>query len=208
MKYFDLTPTAQRLVDAHALGSDEKFISGLVKGIASLGLIGNEAAVIAFAENFHATATDEPEQTSEDEQEPEKEPKTAEPEDAPESRAAERSRIQSIISAPEAEGREQSAQHLALNTDIDAAAAIELLRTIPLTRKSAEQAVPAFAAGTRACTADGGLVLYDAGTGTAAMTSSALGFEPYDPMVPINEKNTGKSAWKAAVAKINSESDV
>lgn len=42
---------------------------------------------------------------------------------------AERTRIRSILTAPEARGREAAARHLALNTDLTSAAAIAALKT-------------------------------------------------------------------------------
>lgn len=47
-------------------------------------------------------------------------------------RAAERVRARTILSAPEANGRETLAAHLAFATDMDAAAAVDLLKASPV----------------------------------------------------------------------------
>ncbi len=45
---------------------------------------------------------------------------------------SERARISAIINAPEAKGRENLAQHLAFNTDLAPAAAIDMLKAAPV----------------------------------------------------------------------------
>jgi hypothetical protein len=55
-----------------------------------------------------------------------------------EARAEERARIASILDHKEAEGRDASAKHLALATDMSAEKAIALLATFPVTKPDAD----------------------------------------------------------------------
>lgn len=69
-----------------------------------------------------------------------------------EGKAAERTRVSAILTDPEAAGREATAQHLALKTDMSAEDASELMKTLPKTAaqtpaSGAAPAKPAAAAG-------------------------------------------------------------
>lgn len=103
---------------------------------------------------------------------------------------AERSRIAAILALDEAKGREASAQHLALNTDLTADAAKGVLSGLqpaaaaPASAEPAEPAAPAVPAVQRSADAPGGLVTVDPGQQPAG-------------------GNKAKAMWKDTIAAIN-----
>lgn len=89
--------------------------------------------------------------------------------------SAERARIEAILSHPEAEGRADSAKHLAFKTEMDAAAATSLLATMPKVKQEAATPPPAKSALERAMAAtNGGAGIgMDAGDGDPTPTMTA-----------------------------------
>ncbi len=88
---------------------------------------------------------------------------------------AERGRIEAILSHPEAEGRADSAKHLAFKTDMAAADATALLATMPKVKPEATTPAPAKSALERAMAAtNGGAGIgMDAGDGDTTTTMTA-----------------------------------
>lgn len=99
---------------------------------------------------------------------------------------AERERISAILALDEAKGREASAQHLALNTDLTADAARGVLAGLQpaAAPEPAEPAAPAAPAMQRSADAPGGLVTVS-------------------PTPPAMSGDASKSLWKDTIARIN-----
>ena len=92
---------------------------------------------------------------------------------------AERSRIQAIVSSPEAAGRDATAQHLAFATSMDAEGAVALLATMPRAVPAAAQAAQSHANANANANALAASTLAQMGT------TQALGADVDQPAEPV-----------------------
>ena len=208
-----LNPTLRRIADTHLRGNDALFLEGLIEAAEMFGLIGTEAKLVAFAEQWQGKPTQAshapaPQASiSEARQEAEREGRLA-------GATAERNRIRAILTDPLAADRWDAARHLAFGTDMSAAEAVALLQTVkPATPADALKSLPAHVA--RACNSPTGLVGFNAQAGTIATVEAGgapagatLGFCPApDPFVQASPKAKAAASWKKVTGQLNAEAD-
>jgi hypothetical protein len=208
----ELSPTLQIIADAHIRGTDALFLEGLVEGAGMLGLLGTEAKLISFAEQWQGKPNANPEAV----EQPTRQAGFDEARQAGELAGAtiERNRIKAILTDPLATDRADAAHHLAFGTDLTPAQALALLATVqPGTAAQALQSIPATIA--RACHAEGGLIAFDAALGAIAPVeaggrpkSASIGFAPApDPFQQSDPKAKALASWKRTTDALNAEAD-
>jgi|GEM_PF-6458470 len=204
-----LTDTLQRLADAHLRGNDALFLEGLIEGGERFGIFGNEAQIVAFAEQWQGKPTQASHAPA-----PQASINEAREQARQAGATAERARLRAILTDPLAADRWDAARHLAFHTSMTAPEAIALLQTVkPATPADALKSLPAHVA--RACNAEGGLVRFDASAGTIATVEAGgapagatLGFCPApDPFVQASPKAKAAASWKKVTGQLNAEAD-
>lgn len=215
----ELNPTLQRIADTHIRGTDANFLEGLTEAAEMFGLIGSEAKLVSFAEQWQGKKETKPAPT----QQPVPQASLDEArEDGRRAGAAfERQRLRAILTDPLAVDRMDAAKHLAFGTSMTDKEAIAFMQTVaPATLAQALQSLPATVA--RACNTSTGLVAFDAAAGAIASVDvgadggsnitpsvSLSSFERTpDPHAAIREtpEQKTKSLWKKITGNLNADS--
>lgn len=174
---------ALALARGHLFATDEQFLVGLSEALARLHSTATNADRIealnrSTAEHVRRVDADEIAEAK------------------AEGAKAERSRIEAILSAPDAVGNEAFARALAFGGDMAADAAIAALKSAPM--PSAE---PPLSVGLRSADAPGGLVIIGADGEPALAEESVVSVSP-SPL-PSTGGNKAKTMWKETIAAIN-----
>lgn len=193
MPTIDITPEIRRLARGTAFERDDAFLVAIATAIAELGAGAHRTDVLARASEDRIRAL----QAEADE---------AEAKGRQAGAQAERTRIASILTSREAEGREAVARSLAFASDMPAAAAIEALKMAPTKpawpAPAAQPAEPPKLDGIlRAADAPGGLVIVGPDGEPALAEGPVVSVSPEPPRRA--GENTAKALWKTVIDDVN-----
>lgn len=206
MPNFEISATAEMIASLDPRGSDPAFVQGVAAGLADLGSTTSEWRILAFAGGFMAGQAAQAEADAQPRPDAEAHAATI--------RQAERRRIAAILALGEAKGREASALHLAMTTDLPADAIAATLATLPSPQPASRWPAPRQPVGLsprldgpRSRDAAGGLVTFDPETGQAG-GGAAVAFAPCNPLEGSGPaKRDAKSVWSGVVAGLNAGGD-
>lgn len=193
-----------------SLAQDSDLIAGAKKALEQ-GLNDAEAA-LSYAIAWRSGFRDGRAALGYKSAEPEQDPETKRPLDADAIRKTERERIKAIVEAVPTD-KFRAALAIALNSDLPTGQAIDALHGLPMPQPSQISLSVPLNIGLRAKDAPGGLVTFDALSGSVSSDQSTEGnpmrgsaaavpFMGHDPLV---RPDPVKDAWATAIARVNAE---